>query len=126
MSIGYVNICSSVHDHRQKFSVFNSSIGSGRTNESNGIYKKEAWVARKRLKKRGSENKRFWRSSEVDIIRSTLHISSSPEAGGLEASKFVQMLLSRLSLQKKYKPEATANSEEFEVIECLFYVRKGQ
>ena len=42
MSIGYAHICSSVQDHRQKFSVFNSSIGSGRTNESNGFYKKEA------------------------------------------------------------------------------------
>jgi len=44
MSTGYVNICSSVLDHRQKFK---SNIGSGRTNESNGIYKKEAYVARK-------------------------------------------------------------------------------
>jgi len=39
MSIRYANISSSVGDHRQKFSVFNSSIGSGRTNESNGLYK---------------------------------------------------------------------------------------
>jgi hypothetical protein len=47
MSIGYVNICSSVQDHIQKkLSVFISSIGSGRTNESNGIYKKGACVAR--------------------------------------------------------------------------------
>ena len=43
MSIGYANICSSVQDHRQKFK---SNIGSGGTNESNGIYKKEAGVAR--------------------------------------------------------------------------------
>jgi len=28
VSIGYANICSSVQDHRQKFSVFNLSIGS--------------------------------------------------------------------------------------------------
>jgi len=40
-------------------SVFKASIGSGRTNESNGIYKKEVCVARKHLKKRGSEEKRF-------------------------------------------------------------------
>jgi len=44
MSIEYANICSSMHDHRQKFK---SNIGSGRTNESNVIYKKEACVARK-------------------------------------------------------------------------------
>jgi len=38
------------------------------------------------------------------------------------------MLLSRPSLQKKYKPEATDNSEEFEVIGCLSLknVGKGQ
>jgi len=42
MSIEYAYIFSSVEDHTQKFSVFNSSIGSGRTNESNGFYKKEA------------------------------------------------------------------------------------
>jgi len=27
MPIGYANICLSMHDHRQNFSVFNSSIG---------------------------------------------------------------------------------------------------
>ena len=34
MSIEYANICSSVQDHRQKFKL---NIGSGGTNESNGI-----------------------------------------------------------------------------------------
>jgi len=56
VSIGYANICSSVQDHRQKFSVF-KYIGSGRTNESNGIYILEACVVRKHLKKRGFEDK---------------------------------------------------------------------
>ena len=46
LSVGYANICSSVQDHRQKFNVFISSICSGRTNESNGSYKMEAWVTR--------------------------------------------------------------------------------
>jgi hypothetical protein len=53
LSVGYANICSSVQDHRQKFSVFNSSIGSEeqmRAMES---------TKRKHLKKRGSEDKRF-------------------------------------------------------------------
>ena len=53
MSIGYANSWLSVQDHNQKFK---SSIGSGRTNESNGNYKKEACVARKRLKRRGLED----------------------------------------------------------------------
>jgi len=56
MSIEYANICSSVQDHRQKFSVINSSIGSGRTNESNGFYKEGSL---KHLKKRSSEDKRL-------------------------------------------------------------------
>jgi len=37
MSIGYANICSSVQDHRQKVKCLYSSIGFGRTNESNEI-----------------------------------------------------------------------------------------
>jgi len=36
-----------------------SSIGFGRTNDNIGIYKKEACVARKHLKKRASEDERF-------------------------------------------------------------------
>jgi len=54
MSIEYANICSSMQDHRKKFSVFNSSIGSA--------------------------DMSFWRSSEADVIRSTLVRSCSPEA----------------------------------------------
>ena len=57
VSIGYVDISSSMQDVRQKkLSVFNSSIGSKRTNERNGNYKTEACVARERLKKRGSKD----------------------------------------------------------------------
>jgi len=49
----FVQVCKTID---KNLSVFNSSIGSGRTNESNEIYKKEACVARKHLKKRGSED----------------------------------------------------------------------
>jgi hypothetical protein len=42
----------------------NLRIGSGRTNESNEIYQKEACVARKHLKKRGSEEKNSYPSSQ--------------------------------------------------------------
>jgi hypothetical protein len=49
----FVQVCRTID---KNLSVFNSSIGSGRTNESNEIYKKEACVARKHLKKRGSED----------------------------------------------------------------------
>jgi len=48
----FVQVCMTID---KNLSVSKSSIGSGETNESNGIYKKEACVARKRLKKRGSE-----------------------------------------------------------------------
>jgi len=39
LSIGYANICSSIHDQRQNL---RSSIGSGRTKKSKRINKKEA------------------------------------------------------------------------------------
>jgi hypothetical protein len=62
LSIRYANIFSRLEDHRKKLS--NLRIGSGRTNESNEIYKKEACVARKHLKKRGSEEKNSYPSSQ--------------------------------------------------------------
>ena len=52
----FVQVCRTID---KNLSVFNSSIGYGITNESNETYKKEACVARKHLKKRGSEDKRF-------------------------------------------------------------------
>jgi len=52
----FVQVCRSID---KKFSVFNSSIGYEEQMKSNGCYKKEACVARKHLKKRGSEAKRF-------------------------------------------------------------------
>ena len=45
----FFQVCRTIDN---KLSVFKPSIGFGRTNESNGIYKKEACVARQRLKKR--------------------------------------------------------------------------
>jgi len=44
----FVQVCRTIDKH---LSVFKSSIGSGRTNENNGIYKKEPSIARKHLKK---------------------------------------------------------------------------
>jgi len=72
MLIGYANIYSSVQDYRQKkLYVFDSSIGSGRTNESNGIYKKEACVARMKTESEDKERLETIRSClpEVDVIR---------------------------------------------------------
>jgi len=39
----FVQVCRTID---KNLDVFKSSISSGRTNESNGIYKKEAFVAR--------------------------------------------------------------------------------
>jgi len=132
LSIGYANICSSAQDHRKKFSVF-KYIGSGRTNESNDIYKMEACVARKRLKKKGSEDKRFWTSSETDIIKST---SSEIVHQKLTSSEVLKIIINwqtgsfrfvsnaviiTPNIAEEEKPEATANSEEFEGIWCLFF-----
>jgi len=52
----FVQVCRTID---KNLSVFKSSISSGRTNESNGNYKKEACVARKHMKKRAPEEKRF-------------------------------------------------------------------
>jgi len=46
----------------------------------------------KRLKKKDSEDKRFWRSSEADVIRSTLLSSSSTEADVIRGSEDHQKL----------------------------------
>ena len=47
----------------------------------------EAWVARKHMKKRGFEDKRFWRSPEANVIRSTLIKSCSLEADVIRGSE---------------------------------------
>ena len=39
----FVQVCRTID---KKLNVFDLSIGSGRTNESNEIYKKEAYVSR--------------------------------------------------------------------------------
>jgi len=52
----FVQVCRTID---KNLSVFKSSIGSRRKNESNGIFKKETYVARKHLRKRASEEKRF-------------------------------------------------------------------
>jgi len=52
----FVQVCRTID---KNLSVFKSSIGSRRTNESNEIYKKEACVTRKHLKKSASEEKRL-------------------------------------------------------------------
>jgi len=88
MSIGYANICTSVQDYRQKFSVFNSSIGSGRTNESYEFYKEGS------LKTRGSE--------EADVIIRTLLRSCSPEADVIKGYEDHQKL-EEWKLQRLFK-----------------------
>jgi uncharacterized protein YlxP (DUF503 family) len=54
LSIGYANICSSVQDQKQKFSVFNSSIGSEEQMRAMQTTKRKLV-----LQERGSEEKRF-------------------------------------------------------------------
>jgi len=46
----------------------------------------------KRLKKRGSEDKWFWSTSEVDVIRSTSSEARSPEADFIQSSEDHQEL----------------------------------
>jgi len=63
----FVQVCRTID---KKFSVFNSSIGFVEQMKSNGCYKKEACIARKHLKTRGSEDQKLTSlealSSEAD------------------------------------------------------------
>ena len=85
MSIGYGNICSSVHDHRQKFSMSYLRIVSGRINESNGINRRKLEV----LKSRSSKDKRSRRSRR--------HQKHSPH------QKLVHQKLTSLEVLKKIR-----------------------
>jgi len=69
---------------------FKSSIGSGRTNQSNGNYKKEACVARKHLKKRGSDDHQKLTSSESLSSKAIYQKLASSEAKRLKALVFVK------------------------------------
>ena len=80
LSIGFAKICSSVQDHRQKFSVFNSSIGSGEQmramKSTTRKLELQGSIRRKEvITTRGSEDHQKLTSSEalsseaVDVIR---------------------------------------------------------
>jgi len=56
----------------------------------------------KRLKKRGSEEKWFWSTSEADVIRSTSSETRSPEADFTRSSEDHQKL-KELKLQRLFK-----------------------
>jgi len=98
LSIGYVNICSSVQDHRQKFSVF-KCIGSEEQIRTMKSTKWKLVLQESILIKRGSEADvirstliRSW-TSEAEVIRG----SEGSEAEDWKLQKIVQvLLLSRL------------------------------
>jgi len=56
----------------------------------------------KRLKKRGSEDKWFWSTSEADVIRSISSEARSPEADSIRSSEDHQEL-KELKLQRLFK-----------------------
>jgi len=58
----FVQVCKTID---KNFSVFISRLGSGRTNQSNGIHKKEACVTREGLKKITSED--IWNNSSKAV-----------------------------------------------------------
>ncbi len=76
-------MCSSMQDHRQKISVFNSSIGSEEQMRALEFTKR---------KLEASEEKRFYISSKADVIRSTLIRSCSPKADVIRGSEDYQKL----------------------------------
>ena len=72
--------------------------------KSNGCHKKEACIARKHLKKSGSEDKRLWRS-EADVIKSTLIRSCSSEADHRSCSSEANVIRGSEEHQKLQKLE---------------------
>jgi hypothetical protein len=88
----FVQVCRTIDKNS---SVFISSIGSGRTNESNGIYKKRAYVARESLKKIASEDIR----------------SSSPEA-----------VYQKLSSEAVYQKLTSSEAEDWklQLVKCCY------
>jgi len=100
--------------------VFNSSIGFGITNESIGIYKKKACVARMKTESEDKERlKLSTRSWCHQRVWRTIWSWSSSESEDWKL-KFVKSCYSEwIWLQKEWKPGATTISEEFEGIGCL-------
>jgi len=118
------------------------SIGSGRTNESNGINKKEAWsVWRKEvLKTSGSKVYQKLMSSETphqkqdhqklntSKVMKILRRWRSSEAERIVASKVVQRIQSRLSLKKTWRMKQRLVQMDLKSLDAysLEKVEKGQ
>jgi len=134
MSIGYANICSSVQDHRKKFSVPLKhrfwKIKWEQWNQQEGSLKG--------LKKRGSEDKWSWSadvikntSIEAHITRSIFHhmFWRSSEAERIEASRrLFKGFKSRLSLQKTRRMKQRPIQMDLKSLDAysLKRVEKGQ
>jgi len=98
----FVQMCRTID---KNLNVFKSSIGSGRTKEGNGIYKEETCVARKHLKKWGSEDHQKLTSSEAlssEVVYQKLTSSEvlkiirswrSSEAERLKATKLLYVVI---------------------------------
>jgi hypothetical protein len=77
----FVQVCKTIN---KKLNVFNSSIVYGRTNESNGIYKKEVCVAGMKIESEDKERLKTIKSClpEADVVKD----SEEPSEAGVHQS----------------------------------------
>lgn len=121
----FVQVCRTID---KKLNVFNTSLGSWRTNENNEIYKKEACVARMKTESEVKERLKNYQKlsirsglpeADIIIIWRTIRSWSSSEAKDWKL-KLVKCCYSEcIWLQKEWIPGATAISEELEDIGWL-------
>jgi len=86
MSIGYANICSSVHDHRQKVSVF----------KIKHRFWKNKWRAMNFTKRKLVLRERLWTKEVLKIIRSTLIRSTLTRSWRHQKLKIISSLRLKL------------------------------
>jgi len=110
LSIGYANICSSVQDHRQKFSVYlKYRFWKNKWEQCNQQSKGSLKHLKKVLLKWWHHQKKD--HQKLKIIRRWKN----------QSFKGCSNVLITPSIAEDHKSKATANSNEFEGIGCLFF-----
>jgi len=129
--IGHANICSSVQDHRQKFSVYlKYRFWKNKWEKWNQQSKGSLKHLKKVLLK--SSAPEVMTSSEAKFIKSTSSEARSPEAEDHQkmkeskSFKCCSKVLITSSIVEDQKSKTTVNSNEFEGIRFLFFEERWQ
>jgi len=125
LSIGYANICSSVQDHRQKFSVYLKYR-----------FRKNKWEQWNQQSKGSLKHlkKVLLKSSAPEVITSSEAPHQKQDHQMLkiirrwnnQSFKGCSKVLIMPSIAEDQKSKPTANSNEFEGIGCLFFEERWQ